>query len=165
MGVNGGVFAFQLDGLFRVSDGSKRSMKDIALGAAVDVAFSLLQFHQLRLALKIIEQEDAGIIGKAQAGRDLGEMRLGRFAVGVSFLVECRGFGDGGSSAVLLVFLRRRPIYQRGREFFPFVAFGALVAHAIAFDFILGDQLVGAVLENEAAGEILGRARVGRKQE
>src|SRR6202035_985709 len=85
-------------------------------------------------------------------------------AVGVGFLVEGGGFGDGGGGAVLLVFFGGRPIHQGGGKFFPFVALGALVAYAVAFDFILSDQLVGAVFEDETAGEVLGRGVVSEGQ-
>jgi hypothetical protein len=82
-------------------------------------------------------------------------------AVGVGFLVDEGGFGNGGSgSAVLLKFFGGGPIDQRRREFFPFFALGAVVANAVAFDFILGDGLIGTVFEDEAASEFLrGRAR------
>ena len=36
------------------------------------------------------------------------------------------------------------------RDLFPFVAFGAVEADAIALDFIFGDHLPGAILEDEA---------------
>ena len=59
------VLAFEFDGLFGAGDGVYRSAKDVALGVAVDVALGLLQFNKLGLALKIIEQEDAGIFWEA----------------------------------------------------------------------------------------------------
>ncbi len=120
----------------------------------VDVALGLLHFNQLRLALKIIEQEDAGIVGEAQARGDLGKVRQFGCAVGVGFFVDGGGFGDGGGGAVFLVFFGGGPVHQRGGKFFPLVAFGAFVADAVAFDFILGDELVGAVFEDETAGKV-----------
>ena len=73
------------------------------------------------------------------------------------FLVELHGFGDGRSGgAVFFVLLGGGPVDQRIGEFLPVIALGAHVADAVAFDFIFRDQLVGAVFEDEAAGEILG---------
>jgi hypothetical protein len=117
----------------------------------------LLHFDQLGLALKVIEQEHAGVFWEAETGSDLGKVGPFGFAISVSFLIEGGGLGDGGGEAVFLILFGGRPIDQRGGKFFPFIAFGALVAYAVPFDFILGDQLVGAVFEDEAAGEILGR--------
>ena len=101
MGVQGGVFAFEFDGLlwrWRASDGSA---KDVALAIPIDVAFGLLHLDELRLALKVVEQEDAGIFGQAQSGSDLRKVRLVGFAVGVAFLVDEGGFGDGGGGGGL----------------------------------------------------------------
>ena len=126
----------------------------------VDVALGLLHFVELRLALKVIQQEDAGIFWEAKSGSNLRKVRALGFAVGgfLLFLVECSGLGNGGG-AVSLVFFGSRPIHQRGRKFFPFVAFGAFVADAVAFYLVLGDQLIGAVFQDETVGEILGRSR------
>ena len=46
-------------------------MKNVALGVPVDVALGLLKFDELRLSLKIVEQEDAGVLGQAKSGSDL----------------------------------------------------------------------------------------------
>ncbi len=92
-----------------------------------------------------------------QAGRDLREASFSGSAVGVGFLVDEGGFGNGGSGgSVFLEFFGSGPIDQRGRKFFPFFALSTVVADAVAFDLILGDGLIGAVFEDKAAGEFLG---------
>src|SRR5258708_16536322 len=91
-------------------------------------------------------------------------MRFFEGALGVGFLVEGFGFGDGGGSALFLVLFGGRPVDERGRKFFPLVALSAFVADAVAFHFILRDQLVGAVFEDEAAGAGLRGGAEGKTQ-
>ena len=67
--------------------------------------------------------------------------------------------------AVFFVFFGGGPVDQRRGEFLPFIAFGAQVAHAVAFDLIFRDQLVGAIFEDEAAGEILGGGKRGEREQ
>ena len=50
-------------------------------------------------------------------------------------------------------------------EFLPVIALGAEVADAVAFDFIFGDELVGAVFEDEAARRFLLRGRRDSERE
>ena len=138
MGVQNSMFAFEFHGLLGVGDGGERSAKNVAPEVAVNVALGLLHFDELRLALIRVEQEDAGIFREAQPGGDFWKVGAFGFAVDVSFFVEGSGLGDGGNGAVLLVFFGGRPIYQRGGKFLPFVALGALVADAVAFDLIFG---------------------------
>ena len=59
MGLHGGVLALKFDGLFGAGDWVDRSAQDIAFGVTVDVAGGLLDFNQLRLALKSVEQKNA----------------------------------------------------------------------------------------------------------
>ena len=163
MGVDGGVFALKFDGLLGAGDGVESSAKNVGAGVAVDVTFGLLHFNQLRPAFKIIEQEDAGRFGKAESGCDLRETGFREETVGFGFffLVESGSLGDGGSGTVLFVFFGGGPVDQRRGEFFPFVALGAHVAHAVALYFIFADQLVGAVFEDQAVGEFLGGGMSG----
>ena len=127
MSVHNSVFAFEFHGLLGAGDGVNGSTKNVAASVAVDIALELLHFDKLGLALKVIEQKDAGIFGKAQSRRNLGKMRFFEGALGVGFLVEGFGFGDGAGSALFLVLFGGRPVDERGRKFFPFVALGALV--------------------------------------
>ena len=104
--VQGCVFAFEFHGLLGVGDGGEGSAKNVAADVAVDVPLGLLHFYELGFALKIIEQEDAGIFREAQSGGDLRKVGAFGFA-GVGFLgffVERGGFGNGGGGAVFLVF-------------------------------------------------------------
>ena len=83
----------------------------------------------------------------------------------LEFLVEGGGFGDGRSGvAIFFVFFGGRPVDQGGGKFFPLVALGAHVADAVALHFILGDELIGAVFEDEAAGEFLGVGGEGEQE-
>ena len=82
------------------------------------------------------------------------------------FLVELGGFGDGGTGgAVFLIFLRCGPVDEGGGKFLPVVALGAHVTDAVAFDFIFCDQLIVAVFEDEAAGEILSGGEGGKGEQ
>ena len=90
-------------------------------------------------------------------------MRIARFfgfLVGFKFLVERRRLRAGSSGrAVFLVFLGGHPVNQRLREFLPFPAFSAHVAHALTLDLILAYKLIGPVFEDETFGELLRRTR------
>ena len=157
MSVDGSVFALELDGLLGAGNGIQRSTQNTTLGVAIDLALVLLHLDELRLAFEIVKQIHAGKFRQVQAGRDLRKAELCGFAVGVGFLVDEGGFGDGGrSGALFLVLFRSWPIDERRREFLPFLALGAVVANTVSFDFILCDGLIGAVFEDEAAGELLG---------
>src|ERR1700723_756334 len=68
--------------------------------------------------------------------------------------------GCGG--AIFFVLFGGRPIHQRGREFLPIFALGAVVAYALTLDFIFRNGLVGTVFEDEAVGGLLSR---GMKRE
>lgn len=159
MGVDRCVFAIEFNGCLGAVDGGT---KDVGLGVAVDIALVLLNFNQLRLALEVIEQKHSGKFRQSQAGSDLGKARLLGFTVGVGFLIDEGGFGDGWrGSAVFLVLLGGGPIDERGWEFFPFFALSAEVADTVAMDFIFRDGLIGAVFEDEVAGELLSRGMYG----
>ena len=116
-------------------------------------------------ALKGVEQINAGRFGKAEAGSDLGEFGFFEIAIVFDLLVELDRFRRGRpGGAVLFVFLGGGPIYQCIGQFFPIFAFGAVIADAIAFDLPFRDGLVGAVFQDEPAGQFLrGRAR-GEKE-
>src|SRR5581483_5687413 len=47
------------------------------------------------------------------------------------------------------------PVHQRVGHLLPIVALGAVVAHAVSFNFPLGDRLVGAVFQDEPLGQFL----------
>ncbi len=84
------------------------------------------------------------------------KLRVLQFAVVFEFLVELCSLGHGGpADAVLLELFGCGPIDEGRGEFLPFIALGAEVADAVAFNLIFRDQLVGAVFEDEAAGEFL----------
>ncbi len=163
--LNGSVSALEFDGLFDPGHGIDGATEDIGFGVAAYVAGGLLDFQNLRLALEAVEQKYSGVFGEAESGGHLRQLGFLQFAFLFEFLVELRGFGDGGSGgAIFLIFLGGRPVDQRVGEFFPIIAFGAEVADAVAFDLIFRDQLVGAVFENQTAGKILG-GRGKREQE
>ena len=119
---------------------------------------------ELRLALEVVEQKHSGKFGQAQAGSDLWKMGFFGCAIGIGFLIDEGGFGNGGSGgAIFFVLFRGRPIDERGREFLPFFALGAVVADALTLDLIFRDRLVGAVFEDKAAGELLRGGAESRK--
>ena len=95
----GGVSAVEFDGLLGAGDGIDGAAEDVAFGVAVDVAGGLLNFVELRLALEIVEQEDAGIFGEAQSGSDLRKLGFLEFVLVFEFFVELDGFGDGAPAA------------------------------------------------------------------
>ena len=157
----GGVLAIEFDVRFGPQGGINGSAKNAGFGSATHVAFVLLELVELRLAFEVVEKIHAGKFGKVKAGSDFGKMRFFGFAFGVGFLVDEVGFGDGRSGgAVFLELPCGGPIDEGGGKLFPVFALGTVVADAIAFDFILGDGLIGTVLEDEAVGEFLsGRMR------
>jgi hypothetical protein len=107
MGLDGGVSAIEFDGLLESGNGIDRALKDVDLSVAVDVAGGLIDFDELGLALKVVEEEDAGIFREAEAGRDLGHGDVGAFEFFIEF--DCggrRGLGD----AILLVSLCGGPV-------------------------------------------------------
>ena len=162
MGLSRGMGAFEFDGLLGAGQGIDGAAKDVGLGVAANVAGGLLDFHELRLSLKTIEEKDTGGFRQAKSRGDLRELGFRAFAILFKFLVEFSGFGNGSSGgALFLVLLGGRPVDERAREFFPVVAFSTEVADAVAFHFIFGYELVGAVFQDEAAGEILGRRGQG----
>src|SRR5208282_530892 len=55
---------------------------------------------------------------------------------------------------------RLRPNRSALSDFLPFAAFSAVIADAVAMNFILGNGLVGAVFQDEAAG-LGGRGNLG----
>ena len=91
-----------------------------------------------------------------QAGRDLRSFGLLGAAFGFDFLVQFNRLGSGRAGGpIFFEFVSSRPIHQRVGQLFPFVTLGAQVAHAITFDFPFGSELVGAVFQDEAFGELL----------
>ena len=68
--LNFGVGAFEFDGDFESGDGIDGAAEDVGFSVAVDVASGLLDLKDLRLALKVVEQKDAGVFGKTEAGGD-----------------------------------------------------------------------------------------------
>jgi len=100
--------------------------------------------------LKVVEQKDAGVFGKTEAWGDEREGGFCFFRFVLEFLIELDGFGGrGGGGALVLVFVGGGPVDKRVGEFFPFFALRAVVADAVSFDLLFGDQLVGAVFEDE----------------
>ena len=159
VGLHGGVSAVEFNGLFRASNRVERAAEDVAFGVTNEVAGGLLDFDDLGFALKAVEQKYTRIFRKTETGGDLRELGFLDFAIVVDFLVELHGFRDGGSGgAVPFEFFGGGPVNERRGEFFPVIALGAHVADAVPFDFILGDELIGAVFEDETAREVLGRS-------
>jgi len=64
----------------------------------------------------------------------------------------------------LLILFSGVPVDERFGDLFPLAALGAEVADALAVDFILGDGLVRAVFEDEAAGHGLRERGAGEKE-
>src|SRR6202008_4289593 len=93
--LDGGVRAFEFDRLFSSIDRIDCALKDVDLGIAVNVAGGLIDFEELRLTLKVVEKEDAGVFRNAQATCNLKQGSLSAF----EFFVELdgcwrRGLGD-----------------------------------------------------------------------
>ena len=163
MSLDFGVGAVEFDGCLSAGDGIDRTAKDVSLGVAVDVAGGLLDFIDLGFSLKVVEEKYAGVFGKAESGGDLWEQGLLALTFLFQFLVELNRFrGRGAGSALLLIFFSGGPIDERVGKFLPIFALGAVIADAVALHFILVDELVGAILEDEAAdGAVLGRTEGG----
>jgi hypothetical protein len=141
------VGAFEFDGLLESGDRIDGAFEDVDLGIAVDIAGGLIDFEELGLPLKIVQQEDAGVFWDAETGNNFGE---GGFDA-VQFFIEFDGLG-GWSGTILCIFFCGGPVDQRVGEFFPVFALGAEIADSVAFDFVFGDELVGAIFKDEAAG-------------
>lgn len=150
MRANRGMLTLEFDRLFGAGDGSERSAKNVRASVLGDIALGLLEFDNLRLASKAIEEIDAGVVRKTKSGCDFGKAGEFGFALGVGFFVDGCGFGNGGSGMFFLQFLGRRPVDESGGEFLPLVAFGAHVADAVAVNFIFGYDLIGAIFQNKA---------------
>ena len=162
VGLDGGVGAVEFNGLLHAGDGVDCAAKNVGLGVAADVSHGLLDFHDLRFSLKAVEKKHAGIVGQAKSGGDFGALSFVTFVLLLDFFVELGGFRDGGSGgAFSLVFFGGGPVDQRRGKFLPVIALGAHVTDAVAFHLVFRDELIRAVFEDEAAGEILsgGEAR------
>ena len=87
----------------------------------------------------------------------MGRLGLVRLAFGLKLLVQFHCLGDGGTGrAFFLELIGGWPVHQRVRHLLPLAAFRAEVAHAVAFHFPFRCKLVGAVLQDEALGQLLG---------
>ena len=105
----------------------------------------------------------AAVRRKAQAGGDLGRTRLFGFQLGIDFLVQLDRFRRRCHQQFPLgIFFSGGPVDQRFGNLFPLAALGAVVANAVAADFIFSRELIAAVLENEALGLVLSGERCGR---
>ena len=84
----------------------------------------------------------------------------------LDFFVQLHRFWDGFCGrAVFFILLGGGPVNQRRGQFLPVIALGAQVAYAVAFHFIFRDQLIRAVIQDQAAGEILGRGYGGKREQ
>ena len=107
MRLNFGMQPGQFDDLPGAGNGIDRGPQDVALHVLVKLAAALLQFHQLGLGLKRVEQDHAAVVGQAQPGRNV--RRPGFIGLPLSFqlLVERYDFRAGlpaaRSSSYLLV--------------------------------------------------------------
>ena len=151
--------------LLEAGDGVDGAAQDVGLGVAAHVSHGLLDFHDLRFALKAVEEE----IPTESSGRRSPGATSGRWASSRSFccsisLSSCtasRDRGSGGARSCSYFSAGGRPVDERGGQFLSqsHRTLGAHVAHAIAFYLLFRpDQLIGAVFEDEAAGEIPGES-------
>ena len=103
-----GVSAFEFDGLLDAGDRVDGRAENVSFRVVVQIPGGLLNLVELGLALETVEQEDSGILGQAQSGRDAG--KIGGLLV-FEFLIELNGFRNGGAGgAVFLVFFCGGPI-------------------------------------------------------
>ena len=65
MGLHRSVGAVEFDDLFEAGHGIDGGAKNVAFGVAVYVPGGLLNFYDLRLAFKTVEQKYSGILGQA----------------------------------------------------------------------------------------------------
>jgi len=154
MRLDGRVGAVEINGLLEAGHGIDRSAQDVAFGIAVDVASGLVQFDKLRLALEIIEKENAVRFGNAKARSDLGQLSFLKLTFFLEFFIELHGFRRSRRT-IFFEFVGRGPIDQRVGKFFPFLAFRAVVANAVPFDFVFCNELVGTIFQDEAMGRVL----------
>jgi len=84
----------------------------------------------------------------------------------LNLFVDLDGFRRGGCGrAFFFELVCGGPVDQGVGKFFPFLAFGAVVADAVSFDFVFSDQLLGTVFEDEAVrGFLLGCDGKGEEQ-
>ena len=158
MRLNFGVQAGQLDDLFRLGHGIDGGAQDVALHVPVEFPAALLQLDQLGLGLKSIEQDDAAIVGQSKSGRHVRRPGLVRLAFRFEFLVEGDSLRGGlARGTVFFVLVGRGPVHHRFGDFFPLIALGTQVAHAIALDLPFSGQLIAAVGQDQALGELLRR--------
>src|SRR5215469_12069895 len=154
--VPGGVTAGQFNHLLGAGYGIDRRPQNIALCILLHLSGVLIDGHQLRFVLKIIEQKDAAFVRQLQARCNMRAPQLLLFPLRFQLAIKFDDFGSRRPlGPVFFVLIGRFPIDQRLRQFFPLVALGAQVAHPLSLDFILGHQLVGAVFEDQPLGKLL----------
>src|SRR5205807_3900490 len=112
----------------------------------VYLAATLLQLVELRLSLKVIQQQNSPVIGKTKPRRDCGRPRFVGLPLGFEFLIKRGSFGRShAAGSVLLPLLGRGPVDQTFRNLFPLASLGAQVPNPVALNLVLGGELVGAV--------------------
>ena len=164
MGLNRGVGAFQFNGRFGSGNRVDGGPEHVGLSVLVNVALVLLHFDELRRPgqspAETRRNPGAGAVrGRLRAAGRLRALSLVRFPYRAA---RPRDGGSGGT--IFFELLGGRPVDHSERKFFPLVALGTEVADPVAFDFIFGDQLVRAVVEDDAAGGFLGEGRKRRQQ-
>ncbi len=155
MRLHGSVRALQLNALPRSRDGIDGGMQNVFAGLLVDVGAALSHFHELGLATIGVEHEDAATLRQAQAGRNGRRRSFFFFTFGALFGVNLAGLSLGcslGFSQGGVVFLRGRPVHQRGGHLLPLIALGAEVVHAVALHLPFGYALKRAVFQDQAFG-------------
>jgi len=135
MELDGGLFALELDDLVGTGERIDSGAKDVVGGVAVEVTLGLGEGDELGCAVEGVEDESAVFFGEAEVGCDLG--------------------GEGGAIGLLFVaglpFFGGVEIDERcGNLFFGAAALGADVTDDVAGDPVAHDDLVAAVLEDEA---------------
>jgi len=123
----------------------------------LQVARICRQLHQLRRSAKLIQDKHPVGIRQVQPFGHLGHPLAFVFPLRRLFLVQGSRLFHRRRTLLLRVgrllslpFSSRRPIHQRGRKLFPISApLHADVPHSVAHHFILADNLVGAVLQNQ----------------
>ena len=134
--------------------------QDIRLLVVGELAAGLLDFVQLRLVLKGVEQEHAAVFRQAQAGRNSAASAPLRLSARLRALCRVgRPREAERLQSSLLVFVGGVPVDQVLGDLLPFAALGAVVADAVAFNFVFRSELVSAVFEDQALGQGLGEGR------
>ena len=154
MEVHFGVRALQLEaGFLR---GQRIQHGDALAALRVHRKIARDQFHQLRRALKGIEDEYAIFIGQLETLRHQRHARALLVALLGFLLVEFLCLFHRGRSiffdqvgVFLFPLVRSIPVHEIRGQLLPFAALLREITHAVADDLVIADQLVVTVFEDE----------------